>query len=356
MNILTITPDTNNINVDSSNATGLLNVTSSTNLNTSTNIYPTTANINISGISTTSNISVSGTALSPNIVNVFSQSSGSSSLSPGGSGIYSVGGRLSLTSNNPISSTNISGNILYYTPYLGNKISLYVSSLAEWADFSFNEISLSLSGSSANTVYDIFIYYNGNNILLEKINWANNSTRNLPIVLNNGVYVSSTNPEKRYIGSIMTTSTSTTEDSENRRLVWNYNNQIHKKIYAIDSTLHTYTTPSYRPYRNSTTFGSTRIELINGLQTNAIVLSLHSDHFNESNFSAVAVGIDSLIPNTDIINGIYVSFGAPYGHSNISTSSSVISTTAGYHYMQILQYGSSISTFNRAILSGSILC
>lgn len=354
MNILTITPEINNINVNTSSSTGLLSVSTSGNNNVLTNIYPIIANVNVSGTTQVSNISVSGINTSSNIVNIISQSvvSSSSSLS----GVYTAGGRLSLISNNPINNSNISSGILYYTPYLGNKIGLYVPSISDWVDFSFSEVSLSLSGSTPSTIYDIFIYHNGNNIVLEKINWASNSTRNIPIILNNGIYVSSTNSSKRYIGSIMTTTASTTEDSESRRLVWNYNNPIYKKIYAADSTLHTYTTQSYRPYRNSTNTGTTKAEFINGLSNNTIFLSLHSDHFSESNFSSVALGVDSLVPNTDIINGIYVSFGSPHGHSNISTSTNSIYPSIGYHYLQVLQYGSTVSTFNKAILSGSILC
>jgi len=356
MNILTITPESSNINVDDNNTSGLLNVSTSSNINTLTNIYPTTSNISINSTTGPSVVTVSGVNSLANIVNI-SSASYSNTVVSGASGVYSSYGRLSLASNNPIYNTDITNNTIYYTPYLGNKLSLYDSSTSSWSDYTFSELSLSLLASTNDTNYDIFIYYNGNSLVMEKIAWLNNSNRNSSLILQDGIYVLSTDAKKRYVGSIRTTSTSTTEDSKKKRFVWNNSNKIVKQIYATDSVLHTYTTASYRPYKNITTSGITRIEFISGIDQ-YLSVSLHSDHFNESNFSSVALGLDSTSnPNIDIINGIYVSAGSPYGHSNISTSSNTyVNTNLGYHYIQILQYGSSISTFNKAILSGAILC
>jgi hypothetical protein len=64
-----------------------------------------------------------------------------------------------LESGVPISSTDQAAKTtLYFTPYNGNSISLYDGS--EWDLFSFSELSLSLSGYTSNTNYDIFIYNN----------------------------------------------------------------------------------------------------------------------------------------------------------------------------------------------------
>jgi len=55
------------------------------------------------------------------------------------------GGRLTLTSGTPVTTSDVTAaTSVYYTPYVGNKISLYNG--WEWIFHEFSELSLSLSG------------------------------------------------------------------------------------------------------------------------------------------------------------------------------------------------------------------
>src|SRR5262245_56487598 len=64
-------------------------------------------------------------------------------------------GRLSLSSANPVPSSDVSAaTTIYYTPYGGNRISLYNTS-GYWETGAFTERSLSLSGLAANTNFDV---------------------------------------------------------------------------------------------------------------------------------------------------------------------------------------------------------
>lgn len=89
---------------------------------------------------------------------------------------------------------NFSGTLstLYFTPYLGNRISLYNGT--DWVLYTFTERSLSLSGNSANTSYYVYIYDNAGTLTLELSATG--------IALQDGILVKSGDATKRYLGHI----------------------------------------------------------------------------------------------------------------------------------------------------------
>ena len=75
-------------------------------------------------------------------------------------------GRLTLESGVPISTTDQTDKTtLYYTPYLGNSISLYTSSV--WETLTFSELSLNISAYTASKPYDIWAYDNAGVVALD---------------------------------------------------------------------------------------------------------------------------------------------------------------------------------------------
>src|SRR5262245_28999016 len=60
----------------------------------------------------------------------------------------------------------VSRTTVYFAPYLGNRIAVFDGS-ATWKNYSFSELSLSLSGLIANVTYDVFIYDNAGTLTLE---------------------------------------------------------------------------------------------------------------------------------------------------------------------------------------------
>ena len=265
-------------------------------------------------------------------------------------------GRLTLQSNDPIYQNNISSSTIYFTPYFGNNINLYDISSSQWKDYSFNQLSLILSGMTTNTNYDIFIYYNGSNLILEKNAWTNNITRLDNIIYQDGIPVKSGSLNKRYLGTFRATSATTTEDSSSKRFVYNANNQIFKTIQAYDNTSHTYSLSTIRSYRNITTVGLTRVELISGLNNKIYSLNCISDFTTESNISSVGISLDSTTTfNSSVINSTYINFGSESRRMK-SCIIDNINIDPGYHYIQLCQSGSSISTFYNAFIKGLILC
>ncbi len=157
---------------------------------------------------------------------------------------------------------------------------------------------------------------------------------------------------RRYLGTIRTTSsTGQCEDSEDRRFVWSYYNQV-KKYQQAKLNMpggHSYATQTYRPVSNSTVVGETRYEFVVGLDTYATI-----SHNLHARYMYGAAGLDSTT----------IPFSLP-GHNGDATNYPNISMYAegskyvsgGFHFAQALEFGlnSSSAAFNSE-LSGDHLC
>jgi hypothetical protein len=100
--------------------------------------------------------------------------------SGGGGGSNSIAdGRLTLTSGSPVTTADVTAaTTLYYTPYTGNSISLF-DGTSTWTVRTFSELSLSLSGYTANTNYDIYAFWNGSAVALESQTWGTDTEYNI---------------------------------------------------------------------------------------------------------------------------------------------------------------------------------
>lgn len=264
-------------------------------------------------------------------------------------------GRLTLESGVPVSTTDqLAKTTLYFTPYNGNTIGIYDGS-SEWDLFNFNELSLSLSGYTANTNYDIFIYNNGGTLTLESTAWTNDSTRATSLTTQNGIYVKSGATTRRYLGTIRTTATTgQCEDGENRRFVWSLYNQNFKVLYGgILNQAHTYSsTTVYRAWNNNTTVGQGRYLFVLGLTDN-IYAGFWVNQIGGANTS---LGLDAT--NSGAASPLLAAINSDvtYGFRSIHfVKTDYIS--AGYHFLQLQQLGSAVpATFSNIELWSQILC
>lgn len=86
------------------------------------------------------------------------------------------GGRLTLTSNTPVTTSDVTGaSTLYYTPYIGQTIALWDTTLKTWIAYPFAQLSYTLSGLTSGRPYDVFAA-----IASKTITGATNAT---PIVI-----------------------------------------------------------------------------------------------------------------------------------------------------------------------------
>jgi len=99
--------------------------------------------------------------------------------SSGGGSNSTADGRLTLTSGTPVTTSDVTAaTTIYYTPYVGNGIALFDGS-STWTVRTFSELSLSLSGFTANTNYDVFAYWTGSAVALEAESWGTNTAYNI---------------------------------------------------------------------------------------------------------------------------------------------------------------------------------
>jgi len=301
------------------------------------------ANFGSHNISTTGSISTN--SLTINNAFTFPTTDGSSDqvLVTNGSGVLSwenqsgggivlnetVNGRLTLETGEPVSTADQTAKTtLYFTPYKGNQIALYDGTA--WGVHSFSELSLSLSGYTANTNFDIFIYDNSGTLTLESTAWTNNTTRATSLVIQDGVYVKSGATTRRYLGTIRTTATtSQCEDSKSSRFVWNYYNQISKKLFAERVFNHSYTSMTTRPWGNITTVGETRYQMVIGLPC-----FIKNTHKNWSKVLYVGLALDSTTtdhPPSRTYNQNTVQLYSHFASYDFYISS-------GYHFIQATEY------------------
>lgn len=156
-------------------------------------------------------------------------------------------GRLTLTSGTPVTTADVNAaTTLYYTPYIGNNISLYDGAV-NWNTITFNELSIAVPATTS-TMYDVFVYNNAGTATLELATWTNDTTRATGLVRQNGVLVKAGATTRRYVGSFRTTTVNgQTEDSNAKRYVWNYYNRILRLMQVLPATATwTYTTNTYR--------------------------------------------------------------------------------------------------------------
>lgn len=175
------------------------------------------------------------------------------------------GGRLTLESGVPVSSTDQTAKTtFYFTPAGpdGNVISIYDGT--RFIPCTFTEISTSVPASTS-TMYSVWATQSGGTVSITTNAWTNDTTpgTNGATTLLKGVLVSSSDNTKRYLGVIRTTTSSgQCEDSKKRRFVGNCNNRVLRELEAHDTTdTWTYATGTWRSANSSTTVGTARTEV-----------------------------------------------------------------------------------------------
>lgn len=268
-------------------------------------------------------------------------------------------GRLTLSAGTPVPSTNITAaTTVYYTPYNGDYIAIYDTSNSRWDLRQFTERSLSLSGFTANTNYDIFAYWNGTEIVLEAVAWATStgglSTRDSAISQINGIFVKSAD-NRRLLGTIRTTGTTgQSEQSRTKLYVSNINNRVpYTLLNRLDSVgVYTYTTAAWRFVNGVTTW---RVEIVSCQSQNIDVSSAQIVN-GASPQQSTGIGRNSNTANSADIytNSLYNTPTSVSAH--LITASGTYFVVPGYNFFQMLEWGDpsiGTSTFIGSYLGGS---
>lgn len=243
--------------------------------------------------------------------------------------------RLTLTSGLAITTADVTAaTSIYLTPFKGNKLSLYDGT--KWIEYTLTEKTLSLALLTASTPHDVFVYVSGGVLTLEAVAWTNDTTRATALTTQDGIYVKSGTTSKRYCGTFRTTSTiGQTEDSMTKRFLWNYYNQVERKLLVTDGTNSwSYGTATWRSLNNST---ANRVEFVTGV----LVKPVNFHHILYAATQTVYAGIALDATNTTNAS-IKASTGITTAGNNAISFYSAY-PAVGYHYLQLTEKGNGTS-------------
>lgn len=249
-----------------------------------------------------------------------------------------VQGRLTLETGVPVSTSDQTAKTnVYFTPYNGNRVTLYNGSA--WISYGFSELTLALGTVTSGVPYDVFLANVSGTLTLEKVAWTNDTTRATALVLQDGVYVKTGDTARRYLGSFRTTSTTTTEDSAAKRYVFqaDVTNRVPRTLIAAKETANTwnYTSASYRQANANT---ANQLDIMIGLAdvyVEAYVQALAASGSGTLQGS-IGIGVDSTS-----VNSALVMAGPGLVNTNAFAWHAAYRGTPGIgrHYFAWLEYG-----------------
>ncbi len=206
------------------------------------------------------------------------------------------GYRLTTESGVPISTSDRSAqSTIYLTPDPASTfcqlVSLYDGT--RWKLYTNAEVSLALSSLTSGKNYDVFLYDNSGTLTLElSAAWTNDTTRADALTTQDGIYVKSGATTRRYVGTIRTTGTTTTEDSDAKRFVWNLHNQVPRRLQkAYNST--SFWSYSSTTVRQANADSANQVEAVNGLTTFVDLLLVGIPESGSSHTGLIGLGFDS---------------------------------------------------------------
>jgi hypothetical protein len=250
-------------------------------------------------------------------------------------GVMLPGGRLTLSTGTPVPTADVTAaGTLYYTPWLSDRIQLYDGT--RWANYTFAERSLALSGLTANLPYDVYLYDNAGTLTLTLQAWMSDTLRNTSFGLSGGRLTLLGDATRLYLGTIRTTGTTTSEDSKAKRFVWNAYNRVPKYLRVVDTTdTWTYGTASWR-YANNTS--ANRVEFVTGWETEIAeaIASATASLTSSANYT-VGVGLDQNTGN-DAATRFEASGAVAGGSLGYSVAFYRGVPISGYHYLAWVEY------------------
>lgn len=273
-----------------------------------------------------------------------------------------IGIRLSLDPSTPTPTTDREGaaaQTLYVHPYRGNIITLWNSGRNRWTPYQISGVrAFPLLCPSANTNYDIFLFNNNGNLAVEYVPWPDSSAGALPPTrtYKDGIVVrSASEPNKRFVGCLRTTSANMSEQTFGKNIegganckqyLWNAQNQIPITAYSFESGTYYATggangwTPWRRVNPNGPGSGyNNRFSFIVGESTlvnmTAQVYTSYYVYPYTNNVTYVALGVN---------NGEYVTLGSGSqmvselrGSDMTPRAQLMKSFTGGYNFVQLFE-------------------
>lgn len=260
------------------------------------------------------------------------------------------GGRLTLTSGTPVTTSDVTGaTSVYYTPCTHDRIMLWNGTA--WQYYTFTEKTLALGTVTSALPYDVFGYVSAGALVLEKLAWTSATARATAITLQDGRYAKSGDKTRLYLGTFYTTSTTTTEDSGGgtssavggKRFLWNMYNRVSRPLAVIDTTDNwSYATDTIR---QANAAAGNKVEFVLGLSQNevfATVMGIANLVSNTTRGAKVGVGVDSTTAFSGIVQQAF-NDGAASLFFALSGQYRGF-PAVGYHYLAWCEKGATAGT------------
>jgi Putative phage tail protein len=249
--------------------------------------------------------------------------------------------RLTLASGDPMPAADQTAkSTLYLTPHLGQSIMLYVG--AAWVVRTPAEVSLSLSALAADTVYDIFVWDSAGTIILEALPWASATARATDLVRQDGVWVKSGQPSRRYVGTISTTVAGQTEDSLVKRYVWNAQNRQPRPLRRIEPT-ESWTYATANTWRQANATAANEVAVVLGTLAEALAVEVIAYGYH-SGTANVAVGIGENSTTTPLGGALVPATGSSAGNQQramVASFHGLPATVGRFRYVWLERFDTS---------------
>lgn len=194
-----------------------------------------------------------------------------------------VEARLCLSSTDAAISNASAAGTLYFTPFLGNTITLYSNSL--WRHYKLTQTSIAVPASAA-TIYDVFCYASSGTPTLELLAWTNDTTRATAIAYQDGIPVKSGDATRLYLGTIRTIGASQVTDNASFRHLYNYYNRVTSSMNVnYDASSWTWAVANTTRYTNDSIANA--ISYVCGLQGSIVHTTAEIHHATGAYFLGI---------------------------------------------------------------------
>jgi len=214
-------------------------------------------------------------------------------------------GRLTLTTAVPVTTSNVTGSTVYWTPYKSGHVRLYYSSA--WGYYTAAEVSVALSGMTTGRGQDFFLYWNGSTLALERVQWTSGTARATALALQDNVYVKSGDATRLYVGSGLAASSTTIKDRDDGvRGLWNFYNRVDRATRVVETADYWSGSGAIRAYNGN---AANAVQFFAGLVEDAIDIRGLGNVNAAGDNAAVGIGVNSTSAFSGVYGNIYAGFG-----------------------------------------------
>ncbi len=283
-------------------------------------------------------------------------------------------GRLTLTSNTPVMTSDATAQTsIYYAPYQGNIVPIYDGANIQSYTFGQLTMALNTSNQTSGNIYDLFVFLNSGVVNIGAgPAWSSTTARGTgagttqlqqtdglwvnanSITLKNGStsYSSIGVGQATYVGSAYMTANGQTGmqfkpaaasgGSNNILGLYNaYNRVVVSSLERDSAASWTYATTTWQPLNGASSNVNNRISWLDGLQQSPVTAMIFT-YLNAAGAAQLGINLDTTTGTPVLTPSLGASSG-PLGTTISGTE--IFPPQLGFHYLQAMQWSSGTTTY-----------